>query len=1307
MSSSQPSASNSNPVAGFGTNEWLVEEMYQQYLADPRSVDQAWHDFFADYRPGSPVADGQDRDTPSTPAPSTPAPSTPAPSTPATSPAPQAATSYASPAPAREVAPPAGGQDARAAAPQQPAPEPSAAAPEADRPAPKASAPAPSRATPVDARSEGTVVNRAAERASQQQPAAPAKPAPKPGAGRPASEDGGPTRSPLRGAAASVVKNMTASLTVPTATSVRAVPAKLLVDNRIVINNHLARARGGKVSFTHLIGYALVRALDDFPNMNAAFAEVDGKPTHVQPEHVNFGLAIDLPKPDGSRSLVVASIKGAEEMDFAAFWGAYEDIIRRARGGKLTMDDFTGTTISLTNPGTIGTNHSVPRLTTNQGTIVGVGAMDYPAEFQGMSPEALAEMAVSKIITLTSTYDHRIIQGAESGDFLRRMHQLLLGQDGFYDEVFRSLRVPYEPVRWVPDKRVSHEGQIDKTARVIEVIEAYRRNGHLMADTDPLEFKVRTHPDLDIVQHGLTLWDLDRQFPVGGFAGERTMLLRDILGVLRNSYCRTVGIEYMHITDPEERKWLQERIEVKHDQPTRDKQKRVLNRLNAAEAFETFLQTKYVGQKRFSLEGGESVIPLLDEVLTSSAEHGLDEVAIGMAHRGRLNVLANVLGKSYSKIFGEFEGNIDPGTVQGSGDVKYHLGAEGSFEHGGRSISVSLASNPSHLETVNPVLEGIVRAKQDMIDKGEGGFTVLPVLLHGDAAFAGQGVVQETLNLSQLRGYRTGGTMHVVINNQVGFTTSPAQSRSTLYSTDVARMIGAPVFHVNGDDPEACVRVAKLAVDYRQEFQKDVVIDLVCYRRRGHNEGDDPSMTQPLMYDIIDRKRSVRKLYTEALVGRGDITLAEAEEALKDYRGQLERAFAETHDARDASAPEPVMDPRSPQEATVDTAITPEVLKAIGDAHVSFPPDFTPHPKLQKMLERRAAMASEGGIDWAMGELLAFGSLLMQGVPVRLAGQDSRRGTFVQRHSVLIDRETASEYTPLLNLTEDQAKFFVYDSLLSEYAALGFEYGYSVANPRALVLWEAQFGDFVDGAQMVIDEFISSGEAKWGQRSGVVLLLPHGLEGQGPDHSSGRIERFLQLSAENNMTVANCSTPANYFHLLRRQALSEVHRPLVVFTPKSLLRAKVAVSPVDDFTEQRFRPVLPDPGTGGRHLDGQSVRRVLLCSGKVSYELLAQRESQGNTDTAVLRVEQLYPLPAEEIAEALAAYPNATEVVWVQEEPANMGAWQFMACNLPEQLPTGRTLRRVSRKASASPAVGSAKVHEVEQRQLVAQAFAD
>src|SRR3712207_3048881 len=495
-----------------------------------------------------------------------------------------------------------------------------------------------------------------------------------------------------------------------------------------------------------------------------------------------------------------------------------------------------------------------------QGTIVGVGAMEYPAEYQGSSPETLARLAVSKVMTLTSTYDHRIIQGAQSGDFLKRLHELLLGGDGFYDEVFASLRIPYEPVRWMPDVSVSEHGQIDKGARVMEVIHSYRVRGHLMADTDPLEYKVRRHPDLDITRHGLTLCDLERDFNVGGFAGQRVMKLRDILGVLRDSYCRTVGLEYMHIQDPEQRKWLQERVERRAEKPDSEEQKHVLARLNAAEAFENFLQTKYVGQKRFSLEGGESVIPLLDAVLDESARAGLDEVVIGMPHRGRLNVLANIVGKSYGQIFREFEGNIDTRTVQGSGDVKYHLGAEGTFTAAsGATTCVSLTSNPSHLEAVDPVLEGIVRAKQDLIDKGEAGFTVLPVLLHGDSAFAGQGVVQETLNLSQLRGYRTGGTVHVVINNQVGFTTSPTAARSSLYSTDVARMVNAPVFHVNGDDPEACVRVARLAVEYRQTFKKDVVIDLVCYRRRGHNEGDDPSMTQPLMYDIIDRKRSVRK----------------------------------------------------------------------------------------------------------------------------------------------------------------------------------------------------------------------------------------------------------------------------------------------------------------------------------------------------------------------------------------------------------------------------------------------------------------
>jgi 2-oxoglutarate dehydrogenase E1 component len=943
----------------------------------------------------------------------------------------------------------------------------------------------------------------------------------------------------------------------------------------------------------------------------------------------------------------------------------------------------------------------MPRLMTGQGTIIGVGAMEYPAPYQGMSDETLADLAVSKIITLTSTYDHRIIQGAESGEFLRLVHQLLLGERGFYDEIFTSMRIPYEPVRWTRDVRVGSEGQIDKTARVIELIHAYRVRGHLMADTNPLEFEIRRHPDLDILQHGLTLWDLDRTFPVGGFAGQRTMKLRDILGVLRDSYCRRIGVEYMHIQDPEERRWIATRVERRYEKPPHGAQQHILNRLNAAEAFETFLQTKYVGQKRFSLEGGESLIPLLDEALQAAAESDLDEVVIGMAHRGRLNVLANIVGKPYEQIFSEFEGHLDPKTTQGSGDVKYHLGMTGKFTtpDGEHSVPVSLVANPSHLEAVDPVLEGIVRAKQDRLDLGLEGYTVLPVLVHGDAAFAGQGVVAETLNLSQLRGYRTGGTVHVVVNNQVGFTTAPGYARSSLYSTDVARMIQAPIFHVNGDDPEAVGRVARLAFQYRQAFNKDVVIDLVCYRRRGHNEGDDPSMTNPGMYQIIDTKRSVRKLYTEELIGRGDITVAEAEEQLRDFRQQLEQVFRATRNAATGPRPERPQLHRPEPEPEAVTAVDASLIQAVGNAHSALPDGFVPNKRVGQLLQRRAKMAREGGIDWAFGELLAFGTLLAEGITVRLSGQDSRRGTFVQRHAVVVDSQTGVEYFPLAAVARDDARFFVYDSLLSEFAAMGFEYGYSVENPDALVLWEAQFGDFANGGQVVADEFITSGERKWGQRSSVTLLLPHGHEGQGPDHTSGRPERWLQQAAEDNLRLANPTTPASFFHLLRRQALSPKRKPLVVFTPKSLLRHRACVSGIEEFTAGGFRPVVGDDS-----LDAGAVRRVLLCSGKIYYDLDKARKERGLTDTAIVRMEQLHPLPTDEVRAALARYPRADDVAWVQEEPANQGAWSFVALNLLEHLDRVR-LRRISRPPAAAPAVGSPKAHELEQAALLEAAL--
>ncbi|BCQ08193.1 multifunctional 2-oxoglutarate metabolism enzyme [Mycobacterium heckeshornense] len=1120
----------------------------------------------------------------------------------------------------------------------------------------------------------------------------------------------------LRGAAAAVVKNMSASLEVPTATSVRAIPAKLLVDNRIVINNQLNRTRGGKISFTHLLGYALVQAVKKYPNMNRHYAEVDGKPTAVTPAHINLGLAIDLQGKDGKRSLVVAGIKRCETMRFAQFVAAYEDIVRRARDGKLTAEDFAGVTISLTNPGTIGTVHSVPRLMAGQGAIIGVGAMEYPAEFQGASPERIAELGIGKLITLTSTYDHRIIQGAESGDFLRTIHEMVLS-DGFWDEIFRELGIPYEPVRWRAD---NPDSIADKNPRVIELIAAYRNRGHLMADIDPLRLdnsRFRSHPDLDVLTHGLTLWDLDREFKVDGFAGAQYKKLRDVLSVLRDAYCRHVGVEYTHILEPEQQQWLQQRIETKHEKPTVAQQKYILSKLNAAEAFETFLQTKYVGQKRFSLEGAESVIPMMDAVIDQCAEHGLDEVVIGMPHRGRLNVLANIIGKPYRQIFTEFEGNLNPSQAHGSGDVKYHLGATGVYLQmfGDNDIQVSLTANPSHLEAVDPVLEGQVRAKQDLLDKGdtEEGYSVVPLMLHGDAAFAGQGVVAETLNLALLPGYRVGGTIHIIVNNQIGFTTSPEHSKSSEYCTDVAKMIGAPIFHVNGDDPEACVWVARLAVDFRQKFKKDVVIDMLCYRRRGHNEGDDPSMTNPAMYDAIETKRGVRKSYTEALIGRGDISMKEAEDALRDYQGQLERVFNEVRELeKHPVQPSESVEADQQVPRGLFTGIDKALMARIGDAHLALPEGFTVHPRVKPVLEKRREMAYEGKIDWAFAELLALGSLVAEGKLVRLSGQDTRRGTFSQRHAVIIDRNTGEEFTPLQLLATNTdgsptgGKFLVYDSPLSEFAAVGFEYGYTVGNPDAFVMWEAQFGDFVNGAQPIIDEFISSGEAKWGQLSNLVLLLPHGHEGQGPDHTSGRIERFLQLWAEGSMTIAMPSTPSNYFHLLRRHALDGIQRPLIVFTPKSMLRHKAAVSEIKDFTEIKFRSVLEEPTYEDGIGDRSKVRRMLLTSGKLYYELAARKAKDHRDDIAIVRIEQLAPLPRRRLRETLDRYPSVEQYFWVQEEPANQGAWPRFGLELPELLPDKLTgLKRISRRAMSAPSSGSSKVHAVEQQEIIDLAF--
>ncbi|MBI2709015.1 MAG: multifunctional oxoglutarate decarboxylase/oxoglutarate dehydrogenase thiamine pyrophosphate-binding subunit/dihydrolipoyllysine-residue succinyltransferase subunit [Actinobacteria bacterium] len=1329
----------------LGPNAWLVDEMYERFRDDPGSVSESWREFFADYQSDAEAGAGPGPDVaqPATgrrsgaanggATPAETAGETPGAASPTTSAADGDAAAErdgaGGPSAARSpAAPPAtstGGArgDGHDAVASSSAPATSTAAstggPTAgERTAQASSAPPPpgkassGKAGPSGA--AGPSGKAAPGKGGASGTAAPTGPA----AGRPpgtatAAASGsapsghdGAAPAPLRGASARIVANMEASLAVPTATSFREVPAKLLEVNRKVINGYLGRTRGGKVSFTHLIGFAVVTAINDTtPVMNANYLEVDGKPHVVRHDRVNLGLAVDLEKADGSRTLLVPVIKGADSLDFRGFWGAYEDVIRKVRSNKLGPDDFAGATVTLTNPGTIGTVQSVPRLMPGQGVIVGVGRLDYPAAFSGADPSALAGLGVSKVMTITSTYDHRIIQGAESGLFLKRVSELLMGADGFYDSVFRSLGVPYEAVRWLPDQNPvdREQSMLEKQMHVQTLINAHRVRGHLIADLDPLAWKEpHMHSELDPATYGLTIWDLDREFLTDGLAGTERMPLGDILKVLRDAYCRRIGVEYMHIQEPAEKRWIQEQVEGAPATLEPDVQRHILDRLNAAEAFERFLATKYLGQKRFGIEGAESAIPILDAILEAAAGDALDGAVLGMAHRGRLNVLANIVGKSYRQLFKEFEGYIDPDSTQGSGDVKYHLGQTGTFRSRlGREIPVELAANPSHLEAVDPVVVGIVRARQDRIDQPES-FSVLPVLVHGDAAFAGQGVVAETLNLSSIKGYRVGGTIHLIINNPLGFTTPPDAARSSEYCTDVAKMVQAPIFHVNGDDPEACVRVAQLAYAYRQAFHKDVVIDMICYRRHGHNEGDDPSYTQPIMYKRIDARRSVRKLYTESLVKRGDITIEEAEAALDDFGAKLQAALEETR----SDAPPGTITAKPPAPAVgvlphVDTGVARDRLEELYRKLGSVPEGFVVHPKLAKQFETRDKMFAGGEVDWALAEALAFGSLLVEGTPIRLSGQDTRRGTFSQRHSVLVDFDTGAEFAPLAHLAPGQGKVWIYDSLLSEYAALGFEYGYSVIADGTLVCWEAQFGDFVNGAQIVIDQYLVAAEDKWEQRSGLVLLLPHGYEGQGPEHSSARIERFLTLCAEDNLQVCNASTSAQYFHLLRRQMRRDVRKPLVVFTPKSLLRARSARSPIDELTSGSFREVLDDASVA----DPTGVTRLVLCSGKVAHDALAKRDKDGLTAAAVVRVEQLYPFPRKEIGELLARYESVEEVVWLQEEPDNMGPRAFVAERLRPLLPPGVGYREVARVGSGSPATGSHTIHVQEQQAIVDAAF--
>jgi len=1119
--------------------------------------------------------------------------------------------------------------------------------------------------------------------------------------------------TPLRGVAAKIAENMTVSLTVPTATSQRLIPVRVIEEKRQQINERRAAAKQSKISYTHLISWAIVRALDEFPSLNHAYAEQNGELFRVIHKDVNIGIAVDVKAKDGSSSLMVPSIKNAGAMDFSQFLAAFDDIVSRARNGKLQMPDFQGTTISLTNPGTVGTLGSVPRLVAGQGAIIATGAMDYPAEYSTVTAEMKAHIGISKVMMITCTYDHRIIQGAESGRFLGKLQGLLNGESAFYDNIYTDLAIvqPQLSATVTPAAAPATDASLStsdalKEAASAFLINAYRVRGHLIADLDPLGSKRPMNSDLELATYGLTEADLDRELLSQG-----GKTLRAVIADLRKTYCEKVACEYMSIQYSDQKEWLRQRMESTLNSEPLEKpvRLRILDRLIEGEEFEHFLDKRYIGKKRFSVEGGESALVMLDETLERAANSGAEEAVIGMAHRGRLTVLANICNKPLEDVFSDFD--EAPGATANrysTGDVKYHLGAHGTRRSTeGKKIGVSMAFNPSHLEAVDPVVEGMVRAMQEELGD-TARKKVIPILIHGDAAFAGQGVVFETLNLSQLPGYCTGGTIHLIINNQVGFTTSPEDGRSGPYSSDVARSIQAPVFHVNGDDPEAVLRVSRIAFDFRQKFNRDVVIDLNCYRRLGHNEGDDPSFTQPLMYKKIKTHPSVIAKYSDSLVNEGVLDPAGVDARKKAYVARLTAAFdlSKTTAATEALQ----FEPEAPvhflsDRTTIDRATAEEVIHAITE----IPADFHLHPKLKAMIEKRKTVLADEPFDWGTGEALAFGSLLTEGYSVRLSGQDVGRGTFSHRHMELTDFETGRKYVPLKQLAESRQLCEVWGSSLSEYAAMGFEFGFSLTRPTALVMWEGQFGDFVNGAQIVIDQFLSSSEKKWGELSGLVLLLPHGYEGLGPEHSSARIERFLQMCAQGNMQVANCSSPAQYFHILRRQLRggsdgNPIRKPLIIFTPKSLLRSPAAVSRLGDLTSGKFEEVLRD--TGGAPAAG--IKRVLMCSGKIYYDLQERRKETNADHVAILRVEQMYPFPSAELQAALQEYPGAHEFYWVQEEPKNMGPWRFMQENIQPMLDSiKRTLRHITRPESASPAVGTNERHKYEQNEVVDDAFAE
>ncbi len=1112
--------------------------------------------------------------------------------------------------------------------------------------------------------------------------------------------------TPLTGPAVRLVQNMTDSLSVPTATSFRDITVDVLVARRAALNSRLASS-GRKLSFTHLIGYAIVQAAQQLPVMGRAFLEQDGKPHRVDPDGISLGLAVDVERKDGSRALVVPVVKHAEAMDFARFHAAYESLVDKARTNRLVPDDFAGATVTLTNPGTIGTTASVPRLMKGQGSIIATGAIRHIAGVQ--------------VMTITSTYDHRVIQGAESGRFLRTLDALLQGEGRFYETVADSLgigsgergAVAVEPA--APSGGAVSVEDLKHVAAAMGLVKAHRHFGHMAARLDPLGAEPPGDPALETEPLGLTP-EIMARIPAEVlriYVPGRT--LAEAYPPLHAIYCGTIAYEVEHIGSHEQRVWLRQVIESGlHRKPlSSGEKKRLLGRLTAVEALERFLHKAYLGQKRFSIEGLDAAVPMLDLTIEMAGAVGAREVVIGMAHRGRLNVLAHIVNLPYETIFAEFEGgrNVEETLTPegGTGDVKYHHGAEGAYKTSlGKSVTVTLSPNPSHLEAVNPVVEGRARAEQTTrrgIEALHDGTVALAVLIHGDAAFPGQGGVAETFNLARLTGYSTGGTIHLIGNNQIGFTTDPREGRSTDYSSDLAKGFDAPIIHVNADDPEACLAAVRLAMMYRTKFRGDVVIDLVGYRRHGHNEADEPAYTQPLMYERIRQTPPVRQKYAEQLVREGIMDAAQGQaEADAAYARLAEIQQALKASLAAGGGGEEPQRISSQTTAEPETAVRAELLTTLNEQLLQVPEGFTVNPKLKKQLERRReTLGPAGGIEWAQAEALALASLVGEGVPIRLTGQDTERGTFSQRQLMLHDAVNGRRYAPIQHLPGARAPFELHNSPLSELACLGFEYGYAVAAPEALVLWEAQFGDFANGGEVIIDQFIISGLAKWGQTSRLTLLLPHGYEGQGPEHSSARLERFLALGAEGNIRVANCTTPAQYFHLLRRQARHAEMRPLVVMTPKSLLRLPAATSRLDALTSGRFRAVLDDADAADRR---DAITRLVLCSGKIYYDIFAAPARAQARHVAIGRVELLYPFPAVELADLVRRYPKLAEVVWVQEEPRNMGARKFVLPKLRDLTPAPIAIKDVSRPERASPAEGYPAAHQAEQARIVREALA-